>query len=93
MSKPPFGYHRVTEDDKLGPLILDFWYLDYLYGLGLWTLYFGLLPPKKEGEMNNKPRRGGGYPHTLPIQVFATQRGRDFEALDVERGIHFRGVF
>ena len=35
----------------------------------------------------------GGYSHTLPIQVCATQRGRDFEAPDLERGIHFRGIF
>ena len=39
------------------------------------------------------PRRGGGYSHTLPIRVCAAQRGRDFEAPDLERGIHFRGVF
>ena len=25
--------------------------------------------------------------------VCATQRGRDFEAPDLERGIHFRGIF
>ena len=36
---------------------------------------------------------GGGYSHTLPIQVCAAQQGRDFEAPDLERGIHFRGVF
>ena len=36
---------------------------------------------------------GGGYSHTLPIRVFAAQRGRDFEAPDLEQGIHFRGVF
>ena len=35
----------------------------------------------------------GGYSHTLPIQVCAAQQGRDFEAPDLERGIHFRGVF
>ena len=35
----------------------------------------------------------GGYSHTLPIRVCATQRGRDFEAPDLERGIHFRDVF
>jgi len=29
---------------------------------------------------------------TLPIRVCAAQRGRDFEAPDLERGIHFRGV-
>ena len=37
--------------------------------------------------------RGGGYSHTLPIRVCAAQRGGDFEAPDLERGIHFRGVF
>ena len=37
--------------------------------------------------------RGGGYSHTLPIRICAAQRGRDFEAPDLERGIHFRGVF
>ena len=36
---------------------------------------------------------GGGYSHTLPIRVCAAQQGRDFEAPDLERGIHFRGVF
>ena len=36
--------------------------------------------------------RVGGYSHTLPIRVCAAQRGRDFEAPDLERGIHFRGV-
>ena len=36
---------------------------------------------------------GGGYSHTLPIRVCAAQRGRDFEAPDLEQGIHFRGVF
>ena len=38
---------------------------------------------------NPKPR-GGGYSHTLPIRVCAAQRGRDFEAPDLERGIIFR---
>ena len=36
---------------------------------------------------------GGGYSHTLPIRVYATQWGRNFEAPDLERGIHFRGIF
>ena len=35
----------------------------------------------------------GGYSHTLPIRVCGTQRGRDFKAPDLERGIRFRGVF
>ena len=38
-------------------------------------------------------RGGGGYSHTLPIRVCAAKRGRDLEAPDLERGIHFRGVF
>ena len=35
----------------------------------------------------------GGYSQTLPIRVCAAQRCRDFEAPDLERGIHLRGVF
>ena len=35
----------------------------------------------------------GGYSHTLPIRVCAAQRGRDFEAPGLERGIHFRRGF
>ena len=42
------------------------------------------------GEMACGP---GGYSHTLPIRVCAAQRGRDFEAPDLERGTHFRGDF
>ena len=34
---------------------------------------------------------GGTHTHTLPIRVCASQRGRDYEAPDLERGIHFRG--
>ena len=33
-----------------------------------------------------------GYSHTLPIRVCAAQRGRDFEAPGLERGIHFGDV-
>ena len=35
----------------------------------------------------------GGVSHTLPIRVCAAQRGRDFEAPDLERGIHSREVW
>ena len=35
----------------------------------------------------------GGYSYTLPLRVCAAHRGRDFEAPDLEWGIHFRGVF
>ena len=41
----------------------------------------------------SQPGGAGGYSHTLPIRVCAAQRGRDFEAPDLERGIHLRGVF
>ena len=40
----------------------------------------------------NLGKPGGGYSHTLPIRVCAAQRGRDCEAPDLERVIHFRGV-
>ena len=43
-------------------------------------------------EPKISPGGAGGYSYTLPIRVCA-QRGRDFEAPDLERGIHFRGVF
>ena len=36
---------------------------------------------------------GGGYSHTLPIQVCAAQRSRDFEAPDLKRGIQFQRRF
>ena len=54
---------------------------------------------KKDGtgfcfaKSRNPPPRGGGYSHTLPVRVCAAQRGRDFEAPDLEWGIHFRGIF
>ena len=41
----------------------------------------------------NPVPRGGGDSDTLPIRVCAAQRGRDFKAPGLERGIHFRGVF
>ena len=44
-------------------------------------------------KLAHYPGGGGGYSHTLPIRVCAAQRGRDFEAPDLERGIHFRGIF
>ena len=43
--------------------------------------------------VRRKPGGVGGHSHTLPIRVGAAQRGRDIEAPDLERGIHFRGVF
>ena len=46
--------------------------------------------PRKKGA---GARGGGGYSLTLPIRVCAAQRGRDFEAPDLERGIYFRGIF
>ena len=44
-------------------------------------------------SVGKAPGGGGEYSHTLPIRVCAAQRGGDFEAPDLERGIHFRGVF
>ena len=35
---------------------------------------------------------GGGEGGVGPIRVCAAQQGRDFEAPDLERGIHFRGI-
>ena len=35
--------------------------------------------------MNTDTWGGGGYSHTLPIRLCAAQRGRDFEAPDLER--------
>ena len=49
------------------------------------TIHLGCTDPN--------PRGGGGYSHTLPIRVCAAQQGRDFEAPDLERAIHFGGVF
>ena len=40
--------------------------------------------------LNARVGGGGGYSNTLPIRVCAAQRGRDFEAPDLERGIHLR---
>ena len=36
---------------------------------------------------------GGGYSYSVPIRVCAAQRGCDFKVPDLQRGIHFRGVF
>ena len=50
---------------------------------------------EEEGIIEGGKKGGvpGGYSYTLPIRVCAAQRGRDFDAPDLERGIHFRGVF
>ena len=63
--------------------MFDFFPLIYLFVPRTYFLLRNLL---------NAPP-GGGYSHTLPIRVCAAQRGRDFEAPDLERGVHFRGVF
>ena len=54
-----------------------------------------VFPGRREREnlYSDTTPGGGGYSHTLPIRVCAAQRGRDFEAPDLERGIHFTGVF
>ena len=43
--------------------------------------------------MNLLSAMPGGYSHTLPIRVCAAQRGRDFEAPNLERGISFQRRF
>ena len=48
---------------------------------------------EKESKKKSRGVCGGGYSHTLPIRLCAAQRGHDFEAPDLEWGIHFRGVF
>ena len=53
----------------------------------------GLVSCANKGFCYLNPGGGGGYSHSLPIRVCAAQRGRAFEAPDLERGIHFRGVF
>ena len=55
-------------------------------------VHLGDVPRKAQESLLRSPG-GGGYSHILPIRVCAAQRGRDFEAPDLERGIHFRGVF
>ena len=58
-----------------------------------WLSYWVTGPRSPFRECLNPGGGGGGYSHTLAIQVCAAQRGNDFEAPDLERGIHFRGVF
>ena len=59
----------------------------------LWDVLVMLRTVGTSSKLNWKPGGGGGYSHILPIRVCATQRGLDFEARDLEQGIHFRGVF
>ena len=53
----------------------------------LWSIYFTCLVSDKDCSL--LCFLPGGYSHTLPIRVCAAQRGRNFEAPDLERGIHF----
>ena len=39
------------------------------------------------------PRGGGGVLPYITYTGICRPRGRDFEAPDLEQGIHFRGVF
>ena len=63
----------------------------------LWDVLVMFRTVGTSSKLNWKPGGrgggGGGYSHILPIRVCATQRGLDFEARDLEQGIHFRGVF
>ena len=42
---------------------------------------------------NGQKSRGGGTPIHYLYWYVPPKRGRAFEAPDLERGIHFRGVF
>ena len=55
----------------------------------MWTLGNDILA---HGNLNRGTPRGG-YSHTLPMRVCAAQRGRDFEAPDLERGYPFQRHF
>ena len=60
----------------------------------IFKYFLRLLTLRNNQILNSAPEiNPRGYSHTLPIRVCAAQRGRDFEAPDLERGIHFRGVF
>ena len=54
---------------------------------------WGVISSPQKWKIQGGGGPGGGYSHILPIRVCAAQRGRDFEVPDLERGIHFRGVF
>ena len=57
-------------------------------------MYFVLQNATTQNTFGMRAQKArGGYSHTLPIRVCAAQRGRDFEAPNLERGTHFRGVF
>ena len=70
-------------------------YIIFANETGIWTIILLGWQSRHRICCGGVPRGrgGGGYSHTLPIRVSAAQRGRDFEAPDLERGIHFRGVF
>ena len=57
-----------------------------------YSLYSSKLCSKISSQANVRLESRGGHSHTLPIRVCAAQRGRDFEAPGLERGIHFRGL-
>ena len=61
--------------------------------LGLLLTFFSLKTLKNGVLRTILFTRGGGYSHTLRIRVCSAQRGRDFEARGLERGIHFRRGF
>ena len=64
--------------------LLISWVTNYVSNLGFLTCLSRIVSIKNPG---------GGHSHTLPIRVCTAQRSRDFEAPDLERSIHFRGVF
>ena len=72
-----------------------------------WSLHFASSPQSKLmtncisfikillklGLIYSRGGGGGVLPYITYTGVCAAQRGREFEAPDLERGIHFRGVF
>ena len=68
---------EIREVDK-GKKRIKIHYKSFSEDTDEWRDYGSLFEPR------------GWYAHTLPIRVCAAQRGRDFEAPDLERGIIFR---
>ena len=90
-----FFYHFSSRKDQFTVLILKFNFEDFIDHLSGPTKdpavphwFVVVVLPSQEFLWTP-----GTYSHTLLIRVCAAQRGRDFEAPDLERGIHFRGVF
>ena len=57
------------------------------------SLWMGMCHCDPETHSLCQTPGGGGVLPYITYTGCAAQRGRDFEAPDLERGIHFRGVF